>query len=361
MEAEDVLKPLGVFVAVVVVLVAVTAVVSLATVGDTGDRPSTPDGQGIDGQSPAQFQPDNVEADVAAEGGEITIEETDEPKRILVDNRHSNQFDPEDFEPLTEALFEANHTIAVAGDTGTTGEDEFGTDTAGYNATLEKYDAVIVVQPTTQFTATELAAMRNYTDQGGRLLVMAEPSQTQVGAFASTTVSFGADNLTDQYGVHMGSETLFNLDESANDNNFKSIYASPSSDGELTEGVDTVTFDSAGRVVVREDSDAEVLLRAAEGTTTLQTRRVDQYPMVARNGNAAFVADTSFLDQSELYDVDNEVFVSNLLNFLVEGERPDLVDEEEGEDGGSPLDGDPGAPPTPTPGSEQPSTPGPGS
>jgi hypothetical protein len=326
MEPEDVLRPLGLFVVVLVVLVTVTAIVSLAAVGTTGEAPSQPDGQTIDGQSPAQFQPESVEPSLAPNVGEITVEETNEPKRILVDTSHSNQFSPEDFEPLTEALFEAGHTIAVSGDT-TTGDDQFGT-TAGYNATLEKYDAVIIIQPTTRFEATELAAVQNYTAKGGRVLVMGEPSQTQVGTFTSTTVSFGADNLTAQYGVHMGSETIFNLDENATDNNFKSIFASPSSGGELTDGVETVSFDSAGYISVREDSDAEVLFRADEGATTLQTRRTARYPTVVRNGNVAFVADSSFIDRSELRDVDNEVFVSNLLNFLVEGERPDLVEDD---------------------------------
>jgi hypothetical protein len=331
MEPEDVLKPLGLFVGLLIVLVAVTGIVSLAAVGTTGEEPSQPDGQTIDGQSPAQFQPESVEPALVSEGGEITVEETSESKRILVDTSHTNQFSPGDFEPLTEALFEAGHTIAVSGDR-TTGDSQFDT-TTGYNATLEKYDAVIIIQPTTRFTATELAAVRNYTAGGGRVLVMGEPSQTQVGTFASTRVSFGADNLTAQYGVHVGSETIYNLDESATDNNFKSILASSTSDGELTAGVDTVSFDSAGYINVREDSDAEVLVRADEGATTLQTRQTARYPVVVRNGNAAFVADSSFIEQSELTDVDNDVFISNLLNFLVDGERPDLVDDETRTDG----------------------------
>jgi hypothetical protein len=326
METEDVLKPLAVFAAVLIVLVVATIIVSAVTVGTTSEERSPPDGQTIDGQSPAQFQPESVEPSFPPDGGEITVEETSEPKRILVDTSHSNQFSPADFEPLTEVLFEAGHTIAVSGDT-VSGGSQFGT--AGYNATLEKYDAVIIIQPTSRFEATERAAVQNYTANGGRVLVMGEPSQTQVGTFTSTTVSFGADNLTAQYGVHMGSETIFNLDGNATDNNFKSILASPSSGGELADGVETVSFDSAGYIRVREDSDAEVLFRADEGATTLQTRRTARYPTVVRNGNIAFVADASFIEGSELRDVDNDVFVSNLLNFLVEGERPNLVEDEQ--------------------------------
>ncbi|PSP75144.1 hypothetical protein BRC70_01860, partial [Halobacteriales archaeon QH_6_68_27] len=56
-----------------------------------------------------------------------------------------------------------------------------------------------------------------------------------------------------------------------------------------------------------------------------------------RTDNMVFVADSDFVDQSEVYDADNEVFVSNMLNFLVSGDKPDDVPETTGEnssDGG---------------------------
>lgn len=361
METEDVLRPLGLFAVVVFVLLIGTVIVSLATLG----APAEVDTPTIQGQSPSQFQPESVAAAVAREGGRITIDGPAESKRILVDTRHGNQVSPEDFEPLSEVLFRAGHTIEFPSAGGTSGpNDDFGPTRGGstggvgssggsdYNATLEKYDAVIIVQPTSPFSPSELRALQEYTEQGGRVLVMAEPPQIQAGTFTSTRVSFGADNLTRRYGTLVGSQGLFNLDETANDNNFKSIYASPSGGGSLTEGVDTVTFDTAGYAIVREGSDAEVVYRAAEGSTTIETRRAARYSTVVRNGNFALVADTSFLKQSEIYDVDNEVFVGNLLEFLVEGDRPDLVEEETDErpteDRTTPAP-DPGPSPSPSP------------
>ena len=38
-------------------------------------------------------------------------------------------------------------------------------------------------------------------------------------------------DLTSQYGARMGAEALFNVDDSANDNGFKSIYAEPAANG----------------------------------------------------------------------------------------------------------------------------------
>ena len=117
------------------------------------------------------------------------------------------------------------------------------------------------------------------------------------------------------------------------------------------DGVETVSFDRAGYVVVNEQhedaSNIDVLYTAADGTKTLETRREGDYAMAVRNENLVFVADSSFLDQSEVYDADNEVFVGNLLTFLASGD----VDKGFPSDGG---DTGPGAPepperPTPTP------------
>ncbi len=91
----------------------------------------------------------------------------------------------------------------------------------------------------------------------------------------------------------MGSEQLYNVDDAANDNNFKAIYASPSDDGDLTDGVETITFDTAGYAVV--NGDAETKFTAVEGTRTLETRRTGTYATVVRNDNMVFVTDSTFI------------------------------------------------------------------
>jgi len=74
------------------------------------------------------------------------------------------------------------------------------------------------------------------------------------------------------------------------------------------------------RTVVRDD-DADVLFTAVDGTRTLETRRTGTYPTVVRNDNVVVVTDASFVEPSELYDADNEVFAGNLIDFLAGGDR----------------------------------------
>jgi hypothetical protein len=302
-----IVKPLAVFVLIVVGFVLLAAALGFA--GGSGTSPA--DGQSIQGQSPPQFQPDALLTTPDPESGEITIPEGDNA-RILIDAQHDNEFSRAEIEPIIEALFAAGHTVAYA-------DSSSGID---YSEGLRRYDALLVIQPTDPFTEAERNAVGNFTDDGGRVVVLAEPTQVRAGGSFSlpSAVSFGADNLTAQYGIQIGAEQLYNVDDSANDNNFKSIYAAPSSAVDLTAGVEIITFDTAGYLVRSPASDAETLFTAVAGTRGLTSRRTGTYPTVARSGNLAVVADASFVKASEVYDADNEVFVGNLLAFLVGGE-----------------------------------------
>jgi len=302
-----IVKPLSVFIVVLVVLLGGTVLLALAAPGTSGP----PDGERVDGQSPSQYRPEALNSAVDPEDGSIEVDAADSGKRILFDTSHSNQYERADLEPVVEAMFEAGHTV------------EFGTGGA-FAANLSQYDGVLVIQPLARYTSEEREALQEYTDEGGRVVFLAEPTQTTLSTgfltSSTSTVAFGANDATAQYGVRMGAEQLYNVDDEANDNNFKSIYATPAGDGPLTDGVERVTFDSAGYAVVARDAEAETAISAVEGTRTLETRRTGTYPVVVRNGNAVFVADASFVAPSEVYDADNEVFVSNLLAFLAGGE-----------------------------------------
>ncbi|MFB6151387.1 MAG: Gldg family protein [Haloarculaceae archaeon] len=330
MKASEILKPLGVFVVVIMVVLAGTAAVSLVT---GSESPAPPDGQSIDGQSPPQFQPAAVSVDVDPETGNITFDGSGESKRILIDSQHGNRYDKADLEPVVEALTEAGHTVRFRADSSSSS----GFGSSGYNATLQKFDAVMIIQPVDSFSEQQQAGLEAFAEGGGRILVLAEPTQYAGGGALSnpSSISFGATELTESFGVTVGSEMIYNVHDDANDNNFESIYAKPRGSGMLTEGVETVTFDSAGYVVLKGDTDAAVRYTAVEGSKTIDSRRTGTFPTVARNGNMVFVSDSSFIEQSEIYDVDNEVFIGNLLEFLVSGDKPDDVPQisSDGENG----------------------------
>lgn len=301
-----IVKPLAVFVVVLVAILGGTFLLAVVDPGGSGP----PDGQSITGQSPPQYQPDAVNAPVDPEAGEIEIDADTNDRRILVDTDHENQVAERDLEPVTEAVFEADHTLEY----GVSDGDEFADE-------LDQYDGVLIIQPLQSYTTAERIALREYTDDGGRVVILAEPTQTRLSTGfgqSTATVSFGATDVLEQYDVRVGAERLYNMDDEATDNNFKSIYASPTEESDLADGVETVNFDTAGYVAT--DGGVDAKFTAVEGTRTLETRRLGTYPTVVRNDNVVFVADTTFIRESDVYDADNEVFVGNLIEFLVTDE-----------------------------------------
>ncbi|WP_459192501.1 DUF4350 domain-containing protein [Halosimplex sp. J119] len=319
MRASEVLKPLGVFVLVIAVVLAGTAVA--ATLSGSGSA-GPADGEDIEGQSPNQYQPENAIETSAPDDGEISVDAGGEDKRILVDNGHGNQFSQSELEPLVQALSQAGHEVDVGASGGNGG---FGG--GGYNATLQRYDAVLIVQPTGSYSEGEVAGLKAYAEGGGRIVALGEPPQLQVSTGLTsqiTEVRFGGQDLAEEFGLRMGTEGVYNIDDDRNDNNYESIIASPDGDSSLTEDVDNVTFDSAGTVVQINDQ-ADVRLRALPGSKTLDRRIEGEHPVAAQNGNFVLVGDTSFLKSSERYDMDNEQFISNLLEFLVSGDKDEDV------------------------------------
>jgi hypothetical protein len=317
--SDRIIKPLAVFILVIVVILAGTAVIGLLS-GTSG----TPDGQRIDGQSPSQFQPSNLNQGIDPESGSLSIESgtstvggstSSSGGSILVDLRHSNTVTQAELEPIESAMFSAGHSFEYD-----TGQDPL-------NETLDGHDGYLIVQPTEGFSESEREAVNEFTASGGRVVILGEPTQPRVtssGLFGTSTaiVSFGADKLLDEYGISIGPELLYNTADESNDNGFKSIYTSPVRGNQLTEGVETVSFDRGGYAVTREDSRATTVFTAVDDTKTLETRQTGTYPTVVRNDDMVFVADSTFIKPIELYDTDNEVFVSNLMQFLLGGEDP---------------------------------------
>ena len=309
MSDRNLVQPIAVLiVALAVVLAGTFAVSALVGSAPTG----SPDGANIEGQSPAQYQPANADIDADPEDGEVSVERTQNDSRIVIDLRRTGDTTRADLDPVVEALFEAGHSVTVLDGES---DEEFGDALSGSSGLL-------IVQPTSAYPDGERDAIQDYVDVGGHAVIAGEPTQTRIGGglFATISqVSFGATELSESYGIRVGAEGLYNVNDGQNDNNFKSIYATPTRGGVLTEGVETVTFHRSGYVVTNSD-DVAVHYTAVEGTKTLDTRRAGTYPVVVRNDSVVFVADGSFLSQPELYDADNEEFTGNLLSFLASGD-----------------------------------------
>jgi frataxin-like iron-binding protein CyaY len=319
MQRADIAKPALLLVGIIIVITAGTGFTALGLSGG----PSQPDSDVINGQSPEQFQPANINPDADPEAGQISLAAASESKRILIDTDHGNRFDRTKLQPIIETLVERGHTVRFSGDI-----EQLPTSTgqsSSFASALSDFDAVMIFYPTEQFSNNEIDQLRTFTNTGGRVVMLGGPSELDVSTslFGSSvsSVQFAGNSLLERYGMRIDSDLLYNTNDERTDNNYKSIYVEPSEPDSLTQGVDTVNLDSSGSIVIAEKSPAKQILRATEGTQRFSTRRSGQYVTAARTTNFVAISDTTFMTDTDVYDVDNEQFISNLLTFLISGNK----------------------------------------
>jgi len=270
-----------------------------------------------------QFQPSAIDAPTVDRNGTISYDDDGESKTIVIDVAHSNDVSEETLEPVVSALTAGGHTVQYH-----EASDEFDSDPAAdLNKTLRGADALIVVEPETRYTAEEAAGVSAFADAGGRVLFAAGPDSSGLGGLLGllggtqpTGDEFAA--VTSPVGIAYDTGYLYNMEEYAN--NFQTIYATPSTDSELTDGVNRVVFDGPTPVV----ADGQTLLTTLEGTEHSETRETGAYSVFARSGNAIAVGDPGFMSSTNYNRADNDVLISNILEFLVTGEKVPGAPEE---------------------------------
>lgn len=303
MQARERLLQVATFVVVVgVVLAGTAAAAGYLTEGvDSYSSPPNVTNQ--------QFQPENILPAENPETGSVEVTGEAESRTVLVDVGHENDVSEAEMNPLVSALVESGHEVRFF-----TREDR------DLNESLRTADAYVVANPRQRYTDAQVAGVHEFAEAGGRVLVLADPAQTQVGGFLIpqvTQVGTKTTALNSRFGLGVGSGSLYNMQEY--DLNYKNVYATPAGDDPVTEGVERVTFTDPAPVVAGEGASA--LLTGVEGTTLRNTRQTAEYPMLARNGNVTVVGDTDFLAPENVYVTDNEVLVGNLGDFLVTGDK----------------------------------------
>jgi len=296
-------KRVGVFVGVLVLSVAVGALV-LGVGGQSA--PAAED------TNASAFNTEDAVAEVPEESGEISMSADGNDTVVVIDTTRSAGVTQESVTPMANALTESGATVRYS-----SGGSAYG---ASLNATLSDADAYISVSPQQPYTDADINGLQAFTDAGGRVVLMNEP-QGQAAALSSLfggSAAVGPPSptlpLLNEYGLSYDNGYLYNMGN--NSNNYRTIYATPTGDSELTDGVDQVVLHESIAV-----NGGQTTLTATEGTTQSTTRRTDTYGVLTQSGNLTVVGDSSIVSQEYVYRADNEVLVGNLLDYLVSGDK----------------------------------------
>jgi hypothetical protein len=299
-----------------VVLVLTVAVVLAVVAG--GSTLLQSEDQRTSLQNP-EYEPDAVVPDPIEATGTVDPDpapDADDTGTIVIDRGHANRFTRSDIEPLVDALVREGYHV------------EFYTD--GDLATaLEGADAFLVIDPGTEYLPGDIDDVRQFTGNGGRLVMIGEPDRTAVSAsIFGTSIATQESRLTtlaSRYGMSVDTQYLYNQENA--DGTFKHVLAQPTA-GEL-DGVDRTTMYTAAAVTARNGS---VLLRSAPNTIKSGSDEVTgEYPVAVERNNVLLLGDKTFMQGDRYRVADNEQLIAYLAEFMIEGdyEAPPGVDEDD--------------------------------
>lgn len=261
---------------------------------------------------PAEYAPDAVIAEPIPAEGTVTIDRQfragDDPKKVIIER--SDRVTQEQLRQLVTALVLSGHEIQFRRG----GE---------LMELLEDADAYVRVDPDTPLTREELGTVGNFTDQGGHVIVLAEPNRKRVDVdiFGASINEIRTDStpLAAQYGLVFGNRYLYNTER--NDGNFKNVLVRPTDAG-AAEFDRSVLF-TATRVSVRPNArDTAVIARALPSTNLSAGGAARSYPVAVRSGEFLAVGDTTFMLEGRHNVADNEEFVEYVVTFALRSDRP---------------------------------------
>lgn len=288
-------EAVGVVVAAVVLVVAVTVIPAVLA-------PQVPGFQAATVDHP-EYDPATLLADRADATGDIDPANVGEGQVVLIDAAHLNQFDRANINPLLRAFTEAGFEI------------RFYSGTQNFAERLAAADVFLVMTPRVTYTENQVETVNQFTDNGGQLVLVGEPTQAEIvaGGLAVSVVETNdrPEALARSYGINYHSRYIYNLNEYAGV--YHNLFATPASDGPLASGVDRMVVYTATQV--ETETDSTIFETGANthiaGTGTTTTRGV-----VVRSGNVIAISDQTLFSTDRFANADNEVFIENLVEYL---------------------------------------------
>lgn len=279
-----------------------------------------PPGPFVTDTTPPEYDTGEIYQGPPETDGTVAPEVAVEDQTMVIDEAHENRFDHGDVRPLIDGATQAGFDVEYL-----EADDEL-------DATLDGAAVFVVVDPATPYSAEDAAAVEEFVDDGGQLLVVGEPSHTELevaGPFAVdiTTAHTETTTLTTRFGIEFGTGYLYDLEE--NEGHYQTVGVTAPDGTPMADDVDRAVVSTATTVTA---ADGEPLLVTDGDTRHSETRATDEYVVAAADGNVVAVGDTSIFTNERHTIADNEAFVTALVDRFAQGAQAVAVDTAEAVD-----------------------------
>ncbi len=213
---------------------------------------------------------------------------------VLIDSSHDNGFELEELNLLAYRIISRGYSI------------EYLEDSESLEERLANASAYIVISPATAFSWEEVEEIRNFVDNGGRLMLIDDPTRP------APESKDKMNTLSTEFGIVYRNDYLYNLKENAG--NFRYIYLTDFEDNGITKNLNKLVFYTAGSI---SPSEKGVIFTDENTYSSIREVPGRYSPVVLTGSNVLAIGDLTFL--TEPYNVlDNNQLVSNIADFLTD-------------------------------------------
>ncbi|MBN2005654.1 MAG: DUF4350 domain-containing protein [Anaerolineae bacterium] len=248
------------------------------------------------------------------------FEDTPRPAKrgyVLVDAAHTNNLAANDLTPL-RARLEARDVKVVS----------FEGDAAELESALHDATAMIAMAPSDAYTIAERDAIAAFVEDGGRLLLAADPTHpalesenarpTELDAFYFPSGVPAINSLANEFGIVYFEDYLYNLTDNAG--NYRNVLLSPAEDeGALVGDLETVIFlatyslQSDGAPLLQGDANTRSTLRTGEKSLAAAVLSADEQVLA--------LGDITFMTDPYHTYADNDRLLSHIADWLAKDGR----------------------------------------
>jgi hypothetical protein len=245
---------------------------------------------------------------------------------VLLDWAHENKFDITELEGFINVLTELGAAVEIV-------QNPYSSDGPTLDHRLKYADAYLVVAPSTAFSNNDMQHLTRFVERGGRLLVICDPTRVDSGLSSYDYESYyvnslgsvvAANSLLAPFDLTFSDGFLYNLIE--NEGNYRNVIFRSFGEDSITTGLSTVAFYGVSAIVTNTGTP---LIIGDRNTLSSRTDTSGDWAPLAcsQNGDVIALGDLTFLTPPYDRIADNQLLISNLIEFLVSGERQrDLSD-----------------------------------
>ncbi|MGC8962247.1 MAG: hypothetical protein ACP5K1_07415, partial [Candidatus Bathyarchaeia archaeon] len=165
--------------------------------------------------------------------------------------------------------------------------------------------AFVVVSPGRPFSDGEISLIKEYVEEGGRLLLVTDPTRSHAS---------NINTLSAEYGMVFAEGYLYNLEE--NYGNYRNIILADFMESKITKDLERIVLYTATYI----HGSTGALALTSVSTFSSEAEATGRYSPIAINGEGRVLAigDQTFMLEPYCYTFDNYKLLRNIVSFLTD-------------------------------------------